>query len=351
MQQKSAYKKAGVDIDSGNLFVNIIKSRIRRAWPGVVGGIGGFAGGGPVPKGAKIVKACTDGTGTKAIIAAVMDMMDGIGQDAAAMSVVDAYVAGVRPLYLLDSLQVAALDPYKHIKIIDSIIRACKFSGCLLIGGETAELPDLFKYEWMFNVDTFVIGFEDPKLSFAPVKSGQLIYGWPSFGPGSNGYSLIRNVFGLKTAATKMKRKLERRYKALNSTLAEALLIPTPIWISDVESQRARGVIFAGHAHITGGGMVENIPRILPKNCKAVIKRYKWERPPIFKLIQTLGRVKQAEMDRVFNQGIMMISIVDPKGPLINHTLQTAIKIGEVQSRDNMSEPQVKLIGKYRDKF
>lgn len=348
MQQESAYKKAGVDIDSGNLFVNMIKSRIREAWPESVGEIGGFAGGGPIPEGAKKIKACTDGTGTKAIIAAVMDMMDGIGQDAAAMSVVDAYVAGVRPLYLLDSLQVAVLDPYKHIKIIDSIIRACESSGCLLVGGETAELPDLFKYEWMFNVDTFVVGFEAPELSFAPVEPWQLIYGWPSCGPGSNGYSLIRNVFGLKTPPSKMRRKLERKYKALDSTLAEALLIPTPIWIPDVEKQRARGVIFAGHAHITGGGMVENIPRILPKNCKAVIKRHKWERPPIFKLIQKLGKVKQVEMDRVFNQGIMMISIVDPEGPLINHP--SAIKIGEVRRR-NISESQVEFIGKYRDKF
>lgn len=340
----ATYAAAGVDISAADRFEDMIKERVRHAWPKAAQEIGGFAGGGPIPKGAVVVKGSTDGTGTKAIVAALVDRFDGLGIDAVAMGAVDMYVAGAFPTYLLDTLDVARLDPERHIRIINSVIHGCLAAGCRLIGGETAELPDLYRYPWMVNVNTTVIGFPDRRLRFVRVKPGQLAYGWPSDGPGSNGYSLLRKVFGLKGTPSQARQRLERHIPQLGYTLAEALLEPTTIWIPRIEKERRRGVRFAGHAHITGGGMPGNIPRILPPNCKVVIDRSRWMRPPIFRLTEKIGRVDEAEMDRTFNQGIMVVSIVaDGNG---RHPDTPAIGIVE---RRHKGEPQVQLIGKYRD--
>ncbi len=342
------YKKAGVDIDAGNSFADTIKMLVKEAWPGREDEIGGFAGGGNIPRNAKIVKGSTDGTGTKAKVAALVENFVGLGQDGVAMSAVDMYVSGAMPTYLLDTLCVGKLKPDLHIEIIKSIIRACKLSFCKIIGGETAELPGMFKHPWIVNLDVAVIGFPRPFLSYAPVKPGQLIYGWPSFGPGSNGFSLLRKVHEIESGVIKGRKILEKKYKELGGdSLAAALLEPTPIWINLIEEQRKMGVKFSGHAHITGGGMVENIPRILPSTCKAVINKSSWLRPPIFGFTQKKGKIKEEEMNRTFNQGIMVVSIVDPeKGPVMNS--DKAILIGEVV-RKTEDGPQVEFREKYRD--
>lgn len=350
----ATYAQAGVDISAGNSFAQMVKTLIAQAWPEAAAEIGGFAGGGIIPQaGGKFpsrVETSTDGTGTKAILAALVEKFDGIGYDAVAMSAVDTYVAGAQPTYLLDNLDVAKLQPAKHIAIVASVIEACRLAGCKLVGGETAELPDLFKHSWMFNLNTSVVGFSYPTNGepFGPtaVKAGDLIYGWPSYGLGSNGFSLARKVFRLKDRPSRARVRLERVWPELGETLAEALLRPTPIYISAIERQKSRGVKFLAHAHITGGGTVENIPRCLPAGCKVRLNRSQWQRPPIFSLIQRLGGVETSEMDRTFNQGLMMVSVVDSSGPSINDP--HALLVGEVVARE-ADELQVELVGSYCD--
>lgn len=343
------YADAGVDIDAGEQFAKMIKERVALAWPGMGEEIGGFAGTILIPKTATRMAASTDGTGTKAILAALVEMFGGIGQDAVAMSAVDTYMAGILPAWLLDSLDVAVLNPEKHIAIIDSLIDGCKLAGCRLLGGETAELPDMFRHDWMFNLNTAVVGFNNVAIEHAPILAGQPVYGWNSNGLGSNGFSLARKIFNLKEGPAKVRRRLERHWDDLGCTLAEALLEPTAIWISAIEDKRKLGVVFAGHAHITGGGLPGNIHRILPNNLRVVINRSSWTRPPIFPLMQRLGDVEQVEMDRTFNQGIQVISIVDPGLSTFEMAESPdVVQIGSVDGRDG-DEPQVFFSGRFND--
>lgn len=344
----STYKAAGVDLDAADRFEDMIKERVAATWPDTGGEIGGFAGGGPIPPGATHLKGSTDGTGTKAILAALLGKFDGLGQDAVAMSAVDMYVSGNRPTYLLDTLDVGHLDPDLHIAVIESVIRGCQRAGCKLIGGETAELPDLFRHPWMVNVNAHAIGFPAEELKFGTVKSGQAVYGWASHGPGSNGFSLLRKVFKLKDEPARARRRLLREYDELGTLpLHSALLAPTEIWIQEIERQRKAGVRFCGHAHITGSGMPGNIPRILPPDCKVVIDRSRWGRPLIFRLTQEMGHVSEAEMDRVFNQGVQVVSIVSQDSPSVVQD-RFAHMIGTVESRTD-DEPQVVFTGKHSD--
>ncbi len=346
-ERKDAYREAGVNIDAGNLFAEMIKERIEEAWPGLKS-IGGFAGKAQVPFDCDNYFPSTDGTGTKAILAAMIEHFDGIGQDAVAMGVIDTYVAGARPDGVLDNLDIAVLDPDKHIKIIDSVIRACKMAGCVLLGGETAELPDMFKHDWMFNLNVMSIGFDDQNLEFADMESGQSVYCWPSYGPASNGFSLLRKVFGLKERPSRARKKLERVWSDLGGPLYESLLRPTPIWIKEIEALREEGVEFAGHAHITGGGLIDNPARILSDRFKMVIDRSSWSRPPIFPLVQDLGKISVADMDRTFNNGIMIISVPIEDDETIGFYSEHATLIGVIEDRDH-DEPPVILTGKYND--
>lgn len=343
----TAYAAAGVNLSAADRFEEMLKDRVARAWPDAGEEIGGFAGGGPIPEWAKRVEACTDGPGTKIIVAALMGMFQGIGSDVVAMSAFDGYAStGQAPKYMLDSLKAAKLDPDLHIQIIESIIEACKIAGCTLVGGETAEMPDLYKYPWMVDVDTFAVGFSDSGHRYAPVSAGQKIYGWPSYGIGANGYSLLRKVFKLKEGGPKkIRRRLERHWPDFGMTLAEEVLRPTPIWIQHMEKAKGNGVVFAGHAHITGGGMVANIPRVLPTGTKAIIDRTLWDRPIIFSVMQDRGNISQDEMDNVFNQGIMVASVVEGNTSWLEQH-SDAFYIGEVQDRIG-EEPQVEFVGSF----
>lgn len=347
MTQSNAYRDAGVDIEAGENFAGMIRERVRRAWPGGEDVIGGFAGEVPVPVGVKRMAGSVDGTGTKAILAALSDIYYGIGIDAVAMAAQDMYIAGCQPMYALDVLNVSNLSPGTQIQIIESVIKGCQQAGCSLIGGETAELPDMFPVPWMFNLDVTVVGFSIERGSAVfDVRAGQKVIGWPSNGPASNGFSLIRKVFGLKGPDWEQAQEnLMREYGALdNNPLAVHLLRPTPIWINQIEAQRLRGVIFSAHAHITGGGMPGNIPRVLPPGLKVVIERGSWKRPPIFRLIAEKGDIDQADMDVTFNQGIQVVSIADGCWAEVNDP--EARVIGEVKEREG-DEPQVELVGFY----
>ena len=342
-----AYKSAGVDIDAGELFARMIKERIARAWgQDSAKEIGGFAGGGPIPEGAKLIKASVDGVGTKLHLLSLTDMLEVAGRDAVAMAC-DTYYAGNMPAFALDHLSVEKLDPERHIKVIDGVIDGCLKAGCRLIGGETAEEPGTYRYPWRFNLDVMMIGFPSEELAFVPVSPWDLVYGWPSDYPGANGFSLARKVFALEDSPKKVRRRLERYWPELGSTLTEALLGPTPIWVKNIEDSRIKGAVkFAGHAHITGGGMAGNISRVLPEDLKVVINRGAWKRPPIFRLMQEIGKVSDSEMDRTFNQGIMVASIVSfATYHLIDHN---ALPIGKVEHREG-DEPQVEFVGEYND--
>jgi phosphoribosylformylglycinamidine cyclo-ligase len=346
MRKKSAYAVAGVNIDAGEEFVQLIRQRIKKAWPGADKQIGGFAGGFELRHGRNTGMACTDGSGTVAILCALTERFDVIGQNAAAMSLVDAYVAGSVPVALLDVLDVAKLDPERHIGVIDGLIAGCKMAGqqCRLIGGETAELPDMFKSNWMVNVNTTAIGDPSSALITKDVRAGQLVLGWPSNGFGSNGFSLLRKIFQLKGSPSATLRRLNRVWSELREPLVDALLQPAPIWIGKAEEYRREGARFAAHAHITGGGLVDNIPRILPSKLKVVINRADIRRPPIFALTQRLGNVSEQEMNRVLNQGIMMVSVLDTKGKQPSDEL--APIVGTVEKRTG-NEPQVELVGTF----
>jgi phosphoribosylformylglycinamidine cyclo-ligase len=347
---QATYAGAGVDIDAGEEFVALVRQLIAEAWPEMAEQIGGFAGGAVIPEGIEKIGSGCDGAGTKPLLSVLAGQLSGSGQDAAAMSLVDAYVGGFRPAFLLDTVKTGKLVPNVHIEIVKGVIAACKMAGAVLLGGETAEMPGLYRYPWYFDVDTTTIGFADPALAYAEVQPGQDIFGWPSGGLGANGLSLARKILRLTEGPAKTKKRLQRRWPELGGqTLAEALLVPTPIWIQQAEAQRQQGVKFAGHAHITGGGLTNNLPRILPPHLTARIFCDSWVRPPIFGLLQRLGNVAQPEMSRTFNNGVMMASIVVTPGPSDpTFSDQNALRIGQVVRRDG-TEPQVEFVGQYRD--
>ena len=346
------YKDAGVDISKADMFVAMIRERVSQAWPEMAKEISGFAGQGAIPRNTSYLAASNDGVGTKLKIAAIMGILDSVGQDGVAMSAVDTYVNGQKPEFLLDYFATGKLEPEKHIKVIESVIRGCQLADCKLIGGETAEMPGFFRYDWMIDLVTTVIGFPNPPdprfpMAHCPILPGQKVFGWPSSGPASNGYSLIRKVFKLNDSPSKVWKRLNRIYLELGQlSLADVLLTPTPIWIKEIEKNRKDGVHFARHAHITGGGLIENPPRVLPKSLKMVIDKRAWKRPPIFRLIQDKGNVPIEDMDRTFNNGIMVISIVCDGGKALQN--ENATEIGIIERRKG-EEPQVVFINKYSD--
>lgn len=351
-----AYKSAGVDIAAGELFAQMIKERIARAWGAEAAEeIGGFAGGGRIPAGARIVKASVDGVGTKLHLLSLVDMLQGLdmletaGRDAVAMAT-DTYYDGNTIAFALDHLSVERLEPERHIRIINGVIAGCIQAGCVLVGGETAEEPGTYRYPWRFNLDVTTVGFPNSELAFDPVEEGQYVYGWESDFPGANGFSLLREIFRLKDSPSKVRRRLESYWPELGDWLGKALLGPTPIWVRDIEGLRRQGVRFAGHAHITGGGMVGNIPRILPDDLKVVIHRDSWKRPRIFRVAEELGKISNADMERTFNQGVMVVSIDSGLGePITIPSKFSPIKrIGYVARRKD-SEPQVEFTGEYND--
>ncbi|MFA5954509.1 MAG: AIR synthase-related protein [Patescibacteria group bacterium] len=349
------YEQAGVSLSAAGVFEDLVKARIEKAWPGGGDEIGGFAGGGLIPRSARRrvarLAASTDGAGTKPDIAAVLGRgyYKGVGSDAGAMALVDLYCAGHQPAFALDYLAVAKLVPEDHIEVIDGVIAACKAAGCRLIGGETAEHPGMFRRANGFDIAAFGIGFSAGTITGA-VKAGQCVYGWPSKGPGANGYSLLRRVFGLNAGPRTVLRRLAKYWSDLDDTLADALMVPTQMYIDACEAERKLGTVFAAHAHITGGGLVENIPRILPSTLKVVLNRDAWDRPPILRMAQFVGQIDPDEMDHVFNQGIQMVSVVENGelrcSPRLRPVGESAIQIGQVVNRRG-DEPQVEFRGTF----
>ena len=302
------YKDAGVDIEAGERFVQLIKPLAQRTFtPGVRGGLGGFAALFAPDLSAyerPVLVASTDGVGTKLKVASLMGRYDTIGIDLVAMCVNDVVVTGAVPLFFLDYFATAHLDVERGVEIIKGIAQGCLEAGCALVGGETAEMPGFYP-AGDFEMAGFVVGVVDEAkiIDGSAIRPGDAIVGLASHGLHSNGYSLARRVL-----LDELKLKLDAKVAGLSSPLGEELLRPTRIYVKAILSLLPSFHI-KGMAHITGGGMPGNIIRILPAGSKAVIEKARWEIPPIFKLIEK-GRVPEEEMWRTFNNGIGMVLIV-----------------------------------------
>lgn len=342
----AAYKQAGVDIAAGDLFAQMIAKEVTDAWPHVK--IGGFADGGRIPAGATTFKGGADGVGTKIDLARRVDMLRVVGCDAVAMTVVDLYMDGTMPVALYDYLVVEHLEPEKHIEIIRGMISGCVEAGCYLVGGETAEHPGVGLPKGYFDIGAFCVGFPDPQLQLDPkrnIRPGMWLWGWESGGVGSNGYSLARRVLKLRDdKPSRIQARLERCYPEVGR-LADALLTPTAIHVKNIEAVRQRGVNFVGHTHITGGGLLGNIPRILPDDCVARITVGSWAVPPIFDLIwaQAKSFTSLEEMRGTFNLGLQVVSVTK-EGGAVSHPQCT--RIGYIRKREH-NEPQVEFRGRY----
>jgi phosphoribosylformylglycinamidine cyclo-ligase len=303
------YKKAGVDIEAGNEFVRRIRSLVRTtSRPEVLADIGGF--GGLFRFDAKryrdpVLVSGTDGVGTKLKIATLVGRHDTVGIDLVAMCVNDIAVCGAEPLFFLDYLAVGKLAIGQAEAIISGIAEGCRQAGCALIGGETAEMPGFYP-DGEYDLAGFAVGAvdRDRLVDGGRIEPGDVVIGLASTGLHSNGYSLARRVL-LEDSALPLTGKMPGDDK----TLGEILLKPTRIYVKTI-LRLVENIEVRGMAHITGGGLTENIPRILPEGCRAVIDCGAWNPPPIFELIRSRGGVGPNEMARVFNLGIGLVVIV-----------------------------------------
>ena len=301
-----SYRDSGVDIDAGNALVERIKPLIKlTSRQGAVGSIGGFGGLFEIPieryKNPILVSG-TDGVGTKLKLASMLNRHDTIGIDLVAMCVNDIVVSGAEPLYFLDYFATGKLNLEQAESVIKGIAIGCQEAGCALSGGETAEMPGMYA-QGEYDLAGFAVGIVEKSeiLSTEKVLPGQVLIGIESSGPHSNGYSLIRKVI------ERSGQSLETPFES--STLGLTLLTPTRIYVKAILRLLSE-VSVAAIAHITGGGILENLPRVLPENVGAEIDLNSWERPPIFKWLQDQGSLVESEMLRTFNCGIGMVVAV-----------------------------------------
>lgn len=307
-----AYKKAGVNVEAGYESVKLIKDDVKRtAIEGVLGGIGGFGGLFEIPEGYTnpVLVSGTDGVGTKLRIAFLMDKHDTIGQDCVAMCVNDVACSGAKPLFFLDYLAVGKNYPEKIAEIVKGVADGCVKAGCALVGGETAEMPGFYP-EDEYDLAGFSVGIVDKdKITDGNrAKAGDKLIGIASSGVHSNGYSLVRTLFDLN--GENAKANLTEYSDELGMTVGEALLTPTRIYVKPL-LKLIDEVGINTVSHITGGGFVENVPRMLPDGLKAVIHKGTWDILPIFDIMQNKGNIPEADMYNTFNMGIGMIVAVD----------------------------------------
>ena len=307
------YKKAGVDIEAGYKSVELMKEHVKKTMrPEVLGGLGGFAGAFDL-SGIKnmeepVLLSGTDGCGTKVKLAFVMDKHDTIGIDAVAMCVNDIACSGGEPLFFLDYIACGKNYPEKIASIVSGVAEGCLQSECALVGGETAEHPGLMP-EDDYDLAGFAVGVVDKKdiIDGSTIKSGDTLIGIASSGVHSNGFSLVRKVFEMT------KESLDAYYDELGKTLGEALIEPTRIYVKALKNVKNAGVRIKGCSHITGGGFFENVPRMLPENVRAVIKKDSYPVPALFDLIQKNGNIEEHMMYNTFNMGLGMVIAVNPK--------------------------------------
>lgn len=305
---KLDYRAAGVDIDAGNELVQRIKPALRKTLhQHVLTGIGGFGAAVALPPGLRepVLISGTDGVGTKLLLAMQHNDHTGIGIDLVAMCVNDILVQGATPLFFLDYYACGKLDVAQAAVVIEGIARGCEIAGCALVGGETAEMPGMYAQQH-YDLAGFAVGVveRDEIITGAAIRAGDVLIGLASSGPHSNGYSLIRRIIAHSGA------DLSASIHGSDRSLAELLLQPTTIYVPQVLRLLQRFAIH-GMAHITGGGLTENIVRVLDDGLGVAIDPHSWPRPPVFHWLQQQGDLDEAEMRRTFNCGIGFVLIVD----------------------------------------
>ena len=306
------YKNAGVDIEAGYQSVELMKKYVKETMrPEVLGGLGGFSGAFSLSAIKNMEKPTlvsgTDGVGTKLKLAFIMDKHDTVGIDCVAMCVNDIACAGGEPLFLLDYIACGKNYPEKIATIVKGVADGCKQAGAALIGGETAEMPGFYPMD-EYDLAGFAVGVVDEKdlITGESIKPGDTLIGIASSGVHSNGFSLVRRIFDMTAES------LNTYYDELGTTLGEALLAPTKIYVKALKSVKDAGVTIKGCSHITGGGFYENIPRMLPEGVRAVVKKDSYEVPPIFELMRRTGNLEEKMMYNTYNMGLGMVLAIDP---------------------------------------
>lgn len=337
------YRDSGVDIDTGNALIDRIKPHTKRTTrPEVMGGLGGFGGLMSLPEGYKqpILVSGTDGVGTKLKLAIDAEIYHTIGIDLVAMCVNDIIVTGAEPLFFLDYYATAKLDNDIAEDVIKGIAEGCVQSGAALIGGETAEMPGMYA-AGDFDLAGFSVGVveKDEILDPSKIQTGNVLIGLASTGPHSNGYSLIRKVLEVSGAS------LSDAFE--DKTLGEALIAPTKIYVKPILEALKKYKINA-LAHITGGGLTENLPRVMPENSKGVIDLSSWSKPAIFDWLQQQGNIEEQEMLRTFNCGIGMVVVVEKENAaaIQQHFAESGIEnwiIGSIETSDQ-AEPFIEYV-------
>ncbi len=335
----TSYKEAGVDIDAGNALVTAIGpmagSTRRSGSMDALGGFGGLFDMAATGYQDPILVSATDGVGTKLKLAIEMNHHHTVGIDLVAMCVNDLIVQGAEPLFFLDYVATGKLDPAKTATIIQGIAEGCTQAGCALIGGETAEMPSMYGAD-DYDLAGFAVGAVERDAilpNHRTMQPGDTIIGLSSSGIHSNGFSLVRHIVRKK----KLNWSSPAPFDSTGNTLGEALLMPTIIYIKQLLPLIQEGLL-KGLAHITGGGLVENIPRILPETLSATIKQHSWQRPSVFDWLQQAGNIDDAEMLRTFNNGIGMVLIVaedDTESIMaaLSHGISTPAIIGSLTDK------------------
>ena len=342
-KQSMTYKAAGVDIEAGNRFVNLIRPLVKATTrPEVLTDIGGFGGlfslntrKYPNP----VLVASTDGVGTKLKLAFQLDRHDTVGIDLVAMCVNDIIVQGAEPLFFLDYFATGALSPEKAAEVVKGIAEGCKRAGCALIGGETAELPGFYA-PGEYDLAGFTVGVVDRNaiIDGSTIQVGEALIGIASSGLHSNGYSLARKI-----VTERLGDNLDAILPELGQPLGEVLLRPTRIYVKPILNL-LRDFQIQGMAHITGGGLLENVPRMLPRHGRARIRTASWPKPAIFEVLRAAGKLEDDEFYRTFNCGIGLVMVV-PKasaGEIIDRLRgmhEEAFLIGEIVEREDDESP------------
>lgn len=331
------YRASGVDIDEGNRAVNLIKDKIKGTYDkNVIGDLGSFSGlyslKDFINMDEPVLLSSTDGVGTKLKLAQMMDIHNTVGIDLVAMCVNDLICQGAKPLFFLDYIATGKLIPEKIDDIVSGIVEGCKMAECALIGGETAEMPGMYS-EDDYDLAGFSVGIADKSkiISGQNVNTGDTLIGISSSGIHSNGYSFIRKIF-----LEEYKYELTDYIEELEMTLGEALLIPTKIYVKLVMDLIKKYELKA-IAHITGGGVIENIPRVIPNGLGIDIEKNSWEKPAIFKMIEKFNAIDEVELHKSFNMGIGLAIVVESD------------KAEEIVNYLNENEKQAYIIGKVVD--
>jgi len=335
MSSGLSYRDAGVDMDAGDALVESIKPHARRTLrPEVLAGIGGFAALCEVPKKYRqpVLVSGTDGAGTKVKLAIMLNRHGTIGIDLVAMCANDILCQGAEPLFFLDYYVCEKLDVHVASEVVKGIAEGCELAGCALIGGETAEHPKAF-IPGEYDLAGFCLGVVEKEriIDGRSIVPGDVVLGLASSGPHANGFSLIRRIIG---------------EDHLSSDLADSLMEPTRIYVKPV-LKLAAALPVKGLAHITGGGLLGNVPRILPQGTRAVLKKAAWPRPEIFRWLQQAGKVAEEEMLRVFNCGLGMVIVLAPDKAEMAMTLlkregELAYEIGRIEA--SSGEPEALIV-------